>query len=451
MIASKRAELKQWEERLTARANALSQREKAMAIFEAELKEREAELSTRDLEHKETDRRLREAAQQVRGGWDKLQDEKQRRETMLGLPEIMEQPGPRRTSISNLNPRPPLQDWSTLPIPTRRFSRAGSPLDETPSRLTLSSKASRDQLRNLKPGAITPLRRNETKSMGSIRSQYQAQGGMNRTSVCTPSGGFKKRQSIGTPSEARFFGEDITMATASPASRMGSPAPYHMVQQGDVSMATASPAISHRGSFGGPIVRGPSRLSMAHVDSSAAESDSGRSLTGSPSESQSSNSRESGGTIVAPKRARSPYDPAHATPAKYSLDDPDEELPSPFLRRPSLAAVQVVQKSRRSQSSPPRTEGRSQRPITTARKSTSAQAVPTLEREGSRRSLTRQPLGAINIPNASVGANLGNGEMTAVKGKLPSRPSASLHAQVLKREAARTNEAGRARSLGVQR
>lgn len=245
---TKKEEIKQLEERLAARLAALEEREQALSARELGLEAREAACLGKEDENRETQRRLNAAAEQLRGHWDKLRGKEE----------------PSKPS------RPPLEERNTVPL-VRTYT-------ETPSKIPLAS-------------ADRPLRRNNTKSLGSLNSAYKE-----AEVEVTPKKIPGKRTSIGSPSELNWC-EDVSMASPSYSS-------------------FASPA---------PFVPRPRMSSIVQTSNSTESISSGSMSTASSTESLDPPSK-----IPAPVFV---YREA-ATPAKWALEDPD--LPSPFLRRQSV-------------------------------------------------------------------------------------------------------------------
>lgn len=225
---------------------------------------------------------------------------------------------PRR--ISTAPQRPPLEERATIPIATSRFphlSDFGTP-SKIPAPATLSPTL---EQRYGVPGHarnITPLRKNATKSLGNLAQEYRAQGTPARAAVPFPAHlqsqvmYERQRMSIGSPGE--YDGragacEDITMAS------LASPAPPGAI-------GLASPFVLPR----------PRRSSIApaNMASAAAESASAAaSGSVSPVESGTDGLRP---TMI-PGPSYSYMYREQQTPAKWSAG-PEEELPSPFLKRP---------------------------------------------------------------------------------------------------------------------
>ncbi|WWC91663.1 uncharacterized protein L201_006609 [Kwoniella dendrophila CBS 6074] len=366
LLLSKRDELKSYEEQLRAkstsletRSAALDEREKVLLAREAGIETREAICETKDEEVKETQRRLNLAAESLRGQWERLREEKEKLSLMGGGQEILaEESRPAKSSAPPLS-RPGLEERSnTLPLPAiSRFSRIAHPAyGDTPSKIPLaaiSSPTPLDRFAHLgiQPKAATPLRRNATKSLGNIAAEAKQQaerdaansnavvnGGLTSgvtLGEATPAkqiyrgiGGIHSRQrsSIGSPDDLKNYGEDISMAIATPIS------------------TAASPWLRPRRSS---IV--PSTLNNNNNQGSTSSGTAVSSGSGSGSSSSSSSS-ENNETNLPPTMIPAPI-PIHlapstqstyiykeaATPAKWNIEDPD--LPSPFLRRANTAPI----------------------------------------------------------------------------------------------------------------
>ncbi|KIR29347.1 NEK protein kinase [Cryptococcus deuterogattii LA55] len=331
----------------------------------------------REEEAKETQRKLNQAAESLRGQWGRFREEKEQweryreqeqkaKETAFGVTDL-----PDEKCIA----RPPLAERNTAPpSPVSRFTRTCL---DTPSKIPLATAAAspapleaRFGISHLQPRPATPLRRAATKSMGNLAGVARAQAAQEWTGVTqsTPAKQFifpirQQRTSIGSPSELQsVYCEDVSMISAIPS----------------------------------PWVSRPRKSSVAPsiVTGQQEYPDSGESFS-------TANSRP---TSLVPTQIPAPtftYREA-ATPAKWSLDDPD--LPSPFIRRPNSMPIQP-----QATSFPP----------------------------SSNLAEMRQPLGSIN-PQPTI-----NGPSATLGGpvtkKIPSR-TGNLHQHVLKVNAARDIE-----------
>ncbi|KIR71884.1 NEK protein kinase [Cryptococcus deuterogattii CA1014] len=331
----------------------------------------------REEEAKETQRKLNQAAESLRGQWGRFREEKEQweryreqeqkaKETAFGVTDL-----PDEKCIA----RPPLAERNTAPpSPVSRFTRTCL---DTPSKIPLATAAAspapleaRFGISHLQPRPATPLRRAATKSMGNLAGVARAQAAQEWTGVTqsTPAKQFifpirQQRTSIGSPSELQsVYCEDVSMISAIPS----------------------------------PWVSRPRKSSVAPsiVTGQQEYPDSGESFS-------AANSRP---TSLVPTQIPAPtftYREA-ATPAKWSLDDPD--LPSPFIRRPNSMPIQP-----QAASFPP----------------------------SSNLAEMRQPLGSIN-PQPTI-----NGPSATLGGpvtkKIPSR-TGNLHQHVLKVNAARDIE-----------
>ncbi|WVR07723.1 hypothetical protein IAU60_004765 [Kwoniella sp. DSM 27419] len=405
LLLCKRDELKGYEEQLRLKAAALEEREKALSAKEASIMEREAICNKHDEEAKETQRRLNLAAESLRNQWERFREEKEKSRDVLPNLASDVNDRPAKSSMPPLS-RPPLEERSTMPLPpTSRFGRTANPTyAETPSKIPLASVASPLPLdsrmagMSIQPRAITPLRRNNTKSLGNLAAAARADAERDAAwaaAEATPAKQIvgstrQQRTSIGSPSELAkaVYCEDISMASYASPMSMASPwAPRPRRS----SLIPAAPA------------------SNAQPSSSGSSSASGSS-SGSAGSTESS--QDTYKAAIPPTMIPAPtfvYREA-ATPAKWAMEDPD--LPSPFLRRATTAPV------------PPITE-------------------------------MRQPLGSINpqpvsapVSTSASAINLGrmvDGSQTQMK-KIPRSRSGNLHQHVLKHNAV---IAGRTSGEGV--
>jgi NIMA (never in mitosis gene a)-related kinase len=171
---------------------------------------------------------------------------------------------------------------------------------------------------------VTPIRRNNTKSLTNLRGEAQARaaeaaeavGIAHQTPVRHAApflGHGAQRASIGSPGElATPYCEDVSMMSYVP---------------------TPAPARLRRGS----LAPGPSTFSAPPSASSVGQHNQQSSSSGSSERSSGSSS----GSHVSATGSMIPtstfaYREA-ATPAKWTMDDPD--LPSPFIRRANTAPV----------------------------------------------------------------------------------------------------------------
>ena len=195
--------------------------------------------------------------------------------------------------------------------------------DDTPSKIPIAPDSPHPldrRLSGLSLRNITPLRKNNTKSMGNLRAEAQARAAeqaedesspiLHQTPArpTLPRRGTGHRSSIGSPGELERipYCEDISMRTyiATPGSNMVGRA------------ARISSATSSSSSSGHSLASGRQKASPSEENSAG------------PSERQS--------RLPAPSFI---YREA-ATPAKWGVDDPD--LPSPFIRRASTAPVPAM-------------------------------------------------------------------------------------------------------------
>ncbi|WVQ84715.1 hypothetical protein IAT38_006872 [Cryptococcus sp. DSM 104549] len=393
LLFAKRDELKQYEEQVRSRAAAVEEREKDIQAREANIQARESLCDSKDEETKETQRRLNQAAESLRGQWERFREEKEQwertkeeekaREAELGMGlGVADVPDERcQTRAPVMAARPALEERNTLPMPAAsRFARLAHPSYDTPSKIplaqaTISSPAPLDArfgAINLQPRAATPLRRAATKSMGNlagaVRAEIQREAAWaNPTPAKQTPFARNQRTSIGSPSELQGgYNEDVSMLSVVPSPWL--PRPRRS------SVAPSTLASHHQ--------------EMLNDDVSA-DADAGPSTRPT--------------MIPAPTYV---YREA-ATPAKWSMEDPD--LPSPFIRRPSSAPVAVVQAGQSGQA-------------------------------GQGGQSERQPLGAINPQaaySAPPAAGTGGGAGGLPMKKMPRSRSGglNLHQQVLKSNA----------------
>ncbi|WVR00242.1 hypothetical protein IAU59_007384 [Kwoniella sp. CBS 9459] len=383
LLFAKRDELKNYEDQLRAKATSLDEREKAIAEREADLQAREAICNTKDEEAKETQKRLNQAAESLRGQWERFREEKENASIGQGLPVQEVRQIDARQGKSSLPPatRPPLEERNTLPLQTTsRFSRLAHPAyGETPSKIPLASMSSPAPLdcriANLgiqQPRAITPMRKNATKSLGNLAAAARADAERNAAwavAEATPAkqivGGGRaggpsshraqQRISIGSPSElAKGMGvycEDITMASAT-GSPMSVASPWlPRPRRSSVAPVTLGVVHGQQYSSASTAASGPGSANVASASGSASGSSSG-SGSGpgydSASSSSGSGSGESSGSDTGRNATAITFPPTQipaptfiyreaATPAKWALEDPD--LPSPFLKRADTAPI----------------------------------------------------------------------------------------------------------------
>lgn len=189
--------------------------------------------------------------------------------------------------------------------------------DDTPSKIPIAPDSPNPldhRFNSLSLRNVTPLRKNNTKSMYNLRAEAQARAVSGEETIevsqKTPAKrGTGHRSSIGSPGELDRvpFCEDVSMRTY-----------------------IATPGSTMAGRLGRP----------SFPPSSAGSSSSGQSHTGS--QQTSSGSDESNPVLPPSERPSKIPAPTFiyreaATPAKWALDDPD--LPSPFIRRASTAPV----------------------------------------------------------------------------------------------------------------
>ncbi|ORX40631.1 kinase-like domain-containing protein [Kockovaella imperatae] len=403
LIVSRREELRQLEERLKARAASLDEKEKHLAAMEASLLARAHELGTREEETRETKRRLNAAAEQLRDHWDRMREENDRTRDSLGMPMLGASDAPSMSRRGSLAPsRPAIEERNSAPVisATGRHSKAAvqstiSAYDDTPSKIPFLSNASGHS--GDRPGsrAATPLRRNATKSMGNLGSQYrmdQARHEGTPARQVLPHFGAKQRSSIGSPSDVRMD-QDISMASPASSAFM-SPVPY-MPRPRRSSIAPSA----------------YSTQSSSRPPSTSTSTDSITSADHTENDRRSHESNENVPVVpptMIPGPASFVYREA-ATPAKWGAEDPD--LPSPFIRRMPTAPARLQQNG----------DQYVQQGI-----------IP-----------TRQPLGSIDV-QPSVGVGIGH--ITGNKKAPPRSRSGTLHQQVLKSNAARTSEGATGRN-----
>ena len=305
---TKREEMRQLEEQLTARIQAVEEKERALSNREAEVVAREEANAAKEDENRETQRRLHAAAEQLRGQWDRLREEKDRgRDSLGGRPSIL--PDERLVAQSSINTtRPVLEERNTIPFSaTGRYTRHPA-FDETPSKIPVAvgvaSPVPLDRLPSA--GQATPLRRAATKSLGNIAAVYRGDATPAKQTISTFD---RKRTSIGSPSELQYnYCEDVSMATSS----------------------IASPAI---------FIPRPRRSSIAPGATSSRAAGPSCSSAESLTLEQENVSPQPHQTMIPAPTHSFVYKEA-ATPAKWAMEDPD--LPSPFLRRAPSAPVTTI-------------------------------------------------------------------------------------------------------------
>jgi len=301
---TKKEELRQLDERLSARASALEGREKALAAREAAVVSRESACTAKEEENRGTSQRLNAAAEQLRGHWDKLRVEKEREReaaTTALPPPVHERILPRISSIAVQ--RPPLEERNTLPLPAVSRIARHPAYDDTPSKIPLAIAAVSPA--PLERAQGTPLRRAATKSLGNLGAAYREQATPAKQTIPFPG---RQRTSIGSPSELQYFNEDVSMASPAPSS-IGSPAPF-------------MPRPRRSSVVPGSLVSQPGLSMTSHPSSS--DHNSGADQENVPP------------TMIPAPTNTFVYREA-ATPAKWTPEDPD--LPSPFLRRAATAPV----------------------------------------------------------------------------------------------------------------
>lgn len=340
LLLSRKEEFRLVEERVLARVVQLDEREKAITMREANIIFREAACAAKEEENQETQKKLNIAAEALRGHWDKLREEKERENQLigLGLPGMQEERAQmRRPSTAPV--RPPLEVRNTVPLAAvPRFPRTAHPAyEDTPSKIplaaTVASPIPLDRFAPIPRRSGTPLRRNATKSLGNLaavaaRADVEKEAAWTVATDVTPAKQTlpfprHQRTSIGSPSELNGWCEDISMA--SPGMSMASPAAFlHRPRRSSVA---------------------PSVLANQQSQSSTNPSLTSASSTESIESHSSATSMDSdfGGktAMLPPTMIPAPtftYREA-ATPAKWSPEDPD--LPSPFLRRYATAPPQA--------------------------------------------------------------------------------------------------------------
>lgn len=201
--------------------------------------------------------------------------------------------------------------------------------DDTPSKIPIAPDSPNpldSRFHGLSLRNMTPLRKNNTKSMTNLRDEALAQARVAAPIAELPASshetpirpnmagrrhGTGKRSSIGSPGELEriVYCEDVSMRTfiATPGSTMTG-------RGGRISSASnAESSTSSR----------PTQVKVRQTSASSDENDPA-------------------GPSSRPVKTRTPsfvYREA-ATPAKWGIDDPD--LPSPFIRRASTAPVPVL-------------------------------------------------------------------------------------------------------------
>ncbi|OCF38189.1 NEK protein kinase [Kwoniella heveanensis BCC8398] len=364
LLFAKRDELKNHEEQLRAKAASLDEREKAIATREANLQAREAICDTKEEEAKETQKRLNQAAESLRGQWERFREEKENASMRLGLPvqEVRQADARQGKSSLPATTRPALEERNTLPLPaTSRCSRLAHPAyADTPSKIPLASMSSPAPLDSRfatlgiqQPRAITPMRKNATKSLGNLAAAARADAERDAAwaaAEATPAkqilGGpsshrAQQRTSIGSPSELTrgtgmgVYCEDITMASMT-GSPMSIASPWlPRPRRSSVAPTTAS---SQQYSSSSTAAAG-SATASATGSGSGYDSASSSSASGESRGSGSGSGRNTATVSLPPTQIPAPtfvYREA-ATPAKWALEDPD--LPSPFLRRANTAPI----------------------------------------------------------------------------------------------------------------
>ena len=418
---SRKEELKLYEDSLRARTAGLDEKEKALAAEAASMKGRVDELERREEECRETQRRLNAAAEQLKEQWEKMREEKSHeRHSLGGVLAIIDVPeAPRMSRRPSLGPTRPLLDQrNTVPVvpaasrgATRAMGSAHPAYEDTPSKIPLLANASSTNIGCNHTGrSITPIRRNNTKSLGNIGAQYRAQSAQfegTPARQAIPRYGFKQRISIGSPAEMRLS-EDISMASPA-SSAFPSPAPF----------PTAFAPRTRRSSVAPSIVSAhPSSRGM----STATSNDS---ISSTDSESSSDGLYRIAPTGTSASGPAYTYREA-ATPAKWGNEDPD--LPSPFIRRAPTAPAQLQHTSH-----------------TSSQSSNLWSTRDAVSQPGS--VSERRPLGPISPqPSAPAAAahQMGGAGAGGKKAAVTSR-SGTLHQQVLKSNAVRSSEVGRNR------
>ncbi|KAL7418426.1 hypothetical protein Q5752_006884 [Cryptotrichosporon argae] len=294
-LQARRAELEARETDLAAREQAQEDREALVHAYEQRLREREQAVNQKEANVQETNKRMAAAAENLRAQWGQFKKEREKND--------------RDATTGGLIESVPV---STVPVASAsRFSRHPF-YEDTPSKIPMSAAAASPAPLGLGIGQAplrqgTPLRRNATKSLGSLAAQacLDAERAAAATEA-TPSRPVQ-RTSIGSPSELarqRYESYDISMAS------MASPAP---------SSVTSPFIVRPRKSSAAPLATWLNKASSESPDAA----------TTAP---------------VPPTMIPAPvptytYRP-DATPAKWTVDDPD--LPSPFIRRASTAPLYIA-------------------------------------------------------------------------------------------------------------
>ncbi|WVN84935.1 uncharacterized protein L203_100072 [Cryptococcus depauperatus CBS 7841] len=310
LLFAKRDELKQFEDQIRTKAIALDDREKELIARDANLQAREELCENREEEAKETSKKLNQAAESLRSQWERFREERDQweryrgqverdREAVLGVADVSDEKYQSRTRALNAT-RPALEERNTLPIATS--SQVSRMCLDTPSKIPLATNlASPVTLEDRfgRPRPATPLRRANTKSMsnlaGAARVQAEQELPFTGQTQATPAkhnispSTHVQRTSIGSLREVGIYCEDISMASAVPS----------------------------------PWVPRPRKSSIApSIVSIQNDSESGN--------SSSIGVKQRSVPTMIPAPTSFVYREA-ATPAKWSIDDPD--LPSPFIRR----------------------------------------------------------------------------------------------------------------------
>lgn len=85
MLLAKKDELKLLEERLAARSTSLDKREQALLAVESQIRQRESQCAADKEENAETQRKLNQAAEALRGQWERFRGEKEKEKESIGL------------------------------------------------------------------------------------------------------------------------------------------------------------------------------------------------------------------------------------------------------------------------------------------------------------------------------------------------------------------------------
>lgn len=441
ILSQRKEEFIAYETRLAERNAALERRERALAEREAALTEREADMLAREAALTEREDILREnhklmalANASLREQWEALRLEKEAKDAEVArLAALSVSAGSAGTGDSGRDREGSVGSLDSVdedacerdPPPRRRY------YEDTPSKIPLPCTSPLPLRNQRSAGALN--RRNVSKSMTNLSSASSKLEAPPLPGVATP----KKtapspnrhvagRTSIGSPGELeRVFEQgDVSMRTASfaspapgqlptPASRFrrrqsslgggGSFLPTRTELRGDLRAEFQRAAVERKSSA--------ERLMEARVE--RAERDAGRSGSNERLGKSMERTerlvdrfeRRSAEKLATPVKSAFTWRPDQ-TPARWNAEDPD--APSPFLKKQAETASMLALVDRNEQ--------------------IAAELPMPAPRE-------RAPLGAIQP----------NGPATGGMGTRPRTKSGSLHANVLRHNAARSSEALRKR------